>query len=338
MKTAIIVGRFQAPTLHEGYQKLLAEGFDTSKYDNVLIIVCNAYRIPSKTDPLNYQQRLHILHDYIKTVHVKANFQIAPLNDNPSDEVWSNNLDCIIESHGFKLKDCVFLHSRDSFHTYYSGNVENCVEVEAVRSISSTDVRGQRKYFTVRDTNEDFARGVTYATQQGYPSIVPTVDVAVLLKTSEGVKIILGKKSNKETYCLPGGFVDTTDASIHYAGSREVLEETNVVVSSDNLEYVDSMFIKDWRFKGDDRILTTLFITILDESKPDYPFRMKNFKAGDDLETVTVLPLSLFGDEKTHIELISKNHQELIKKVVRYAKRSELIPEGISEENGSKVG
>lgn len=338
MKTAVIVGRFQAPTLHEGYQKLLEEGFDTSKYDNVLIIVCNAYRIPSKTDPLNYQQRLHILHDYIKTVHTRGNFQIAPLNDNPSDEVWSNNLDVIVEAHGFKLKDCIFLHSRDSFHTYYSGNIENCVEVEAVKSVSSTDVRGQLKYLTKRDVNEDFARGVTYATQQGYPQIVPTVDVAILLKTSEGVKLVLGRKPNMSTYCLPGGFLDISDENIKFAGAREVEEETGIVVSSDEFEYVDSIFIKDWRFKGDDRILTTLFVTVLDASLPNYPYRIKNFKAGDDLESVTTLPLGLFADEQTQIELISKNHQELIKKVVRYAKRVKLIPEGIAKENGTQMG
>lgn len=327
MKTAVIVGRFQAHTLHRGYREMLTHAFTMDKYQQVIIVVCNAYRIPSKTDPLTFLQRKYILEKHIEKVygHIPMNYSILPLNDNEFDKVWSKNLDTLVSATGSKLSKCTFIHSRDSFKSYYHGKINDYQEITPVAGVSSTNVRKEASVEKAEFFSKDFNRGVVYASQQGYPQVVPTVDIAVIyVDRHEGPLLILGKKPNKDTYCLPGGFVDNSDEGLIQAAQRELQEETGIVIPDSKFKYVDSQLIKDWRFKGLDVIMTSLFVAVIKHDDMAAPFMMKDFKANDDLEAVTKIPLIVFSDD-AGLDIISKNHKPLVSKIYEYAKSNKLI-------------
>ena len=107
---------------------------------------------------------------------------------------------------------------------------------------------------------------------------------------------------------LPGGFADPADESYETAAARELQEECGALETTP-MQYLGSVKIDDWRYRGEtDKILSLLFTATLRSGKP---------QANDDLEAlqwfdISALPIML---EK---EIINAAHFPFINKILAH--------------------
>lgn len=245
----VVVGRFQVPMLHDGHKAILSSV--SSQHKNMLVLVGVSSTLGTKENPLPYVLRLQML----QSSYPGAVF--APINDMACDEAWSDQLDRIVRTH-FPMGSVRLYGGRDSFVSHYHGSFEtfeypnidlgsgSCIRQEVGKSYVNTD---------------DFRRGVIWATQNQYPKVWPTVDIAVV-NTDDEPRVLMGKRlSVQGKWRFPGGFVDPTDESFEHAARREMREETGLVCEG-KMNYLGTFPIKDWRYKSQDqKIFTTLFHT-----------------------------------------------------------------------------
>jgi bifunctional NMN adenylyltransferase/nudix hydrolase len=298
--TAVIIGRFQVPDLHEGHIHLIETVRSLHKK---VIIFLGVSPIISDKDPLDYPTRARMISSKFPNVIT------CPLPDMGSDEVWTRNLDSLIRSMcptgGIKLYG-----SRDSFIKYYTKAAGKFPTIELLPTIklSGTEIR-EEVMREVKDST-DFRSGLIYQINNRFPILFPTVDIAVLTQASkiEECHILLGQKRDAKTnqWRIPGGFIDKSDGPIRVgknAAVRELNEETGLKITAKDLHYVDQIIPDDWRYSGtQDGILTTLFKVIL-------PSKVECI-ADDDLVSIKWFSL------EEAIEIIDPVHTNLIKVIV----------------------
>jgi bifunctional NMN adenylyltransferase/nudix hydrolase len=205
----------------------------------------------TKSNPLDYASREAMIKQSYPNVIV------LPLKDQRSNEKWSRELDNQIQvPFGERSSlSAVLYGSRDSFIPYYSGKY---AVVELITDIlySGTEVRKQVSKEIL--ASEDFRAGVIHATYAARPVTYPTVDITVY---NDKGQILLAKKPNEDFYRFIGGFVDRTDLTWEEAAKREFKEETGGNAEIDDIKYVCSGAVTDWRYgKTESGIMTTLFI------------------------------------------------------------------------------
>ena len=126
------------------------------------------------------------------------------------------------------------------------------------------------------------ALGNTYLKNKGVPSIpypvsLSTVDMVCISSTSEGVKVMLGRKPGQANWQFPGGFRDPSETS-RFAAARELNEEANLVIDSSNLELMGELFVDDIRYRNSPhKITTSVFLYGMPEEE------MTLASPGDDL-------------------------------------------------------
>jgi bifunctional NMN adenylyltransferase/nudix hydrolase len=245
MKTAVIIARFQTPYLHEGHKELIAQ---VKQNHAKLIILLGVSPIKgSRKNPYDYYTREKMIKkDYPEVV-------VLPISDNPSDKIWSENLDNLLKS-VFSAEQFCLYGSRDSFIPYYSGKFET-VELPEHGDYNATELRKQYAD-KVFDSN-DFRAGILYAYYNQYPKVYPTVDVALFRNNRS--EILLGKKAINNKWRFVGGFSDPEDARYEDAAKRELTEECGEMETTD-MQYETSAKINDWRYRSEvDKIITLLF-------------------------------------------------------------------------------
>jgi bifunctional NMN adenylyltransferase/nudix hydrolase len=245
----VIVARFQVHKLHEGQISLIDKVIENHK--KVVIFLGVPVIGNTKSNPLDYASREAMIKQSYPNVIV------LPLKDQRSNEKWSRELDNQIQvPFGERSSlSAVLYGSRDSFIPYYSGKY---AVVELITDIlySGTEVRKQVSKEIL--SSEDFRAGVIHATYAARPVTYPTVDITVY---NDKGQILLAKKPNEDFYRFIGGFVDRTDLTWEQAAKREFKEETGGNAEIDDIKYVCSGAVTDWRYgKTESGIMTTLFI------------------------------------------------------------------------------
>jgi len=129
-KVGVIVGRFQVPELHAGHRYLI----DTviGLCDHVLVVLGHTETISGR-NPFSKKARYAML---------KASYpeiQLAAINDELSDEQWSEKLDRIIAKR-FPDADVTLYGSRDSFLAVYTRHFPT-VHIPPIPAPSGTDIR-----------------------------------------------------------------------------------------------------------------------------------------------------------------------------------------------------
>lgn len=248
-KLSVIPGRFQVNELHAGHINLIKSIQEHS--DKLLIIIGTARTRFSKRNPLDYESRKQMLAEAFPDA------LFAKAVDFKSDEVWSNQIDDLISKSVDNIDDyeVTLYGSRQSFIPYYKGNYPTIEQLDLeVPGVSATVTRQELGKAPINSA--DFRAGVIFATQNAYPRVFPTVDVAIF--NEDYTQVLLGRKHAETLFRFIGGFVDPADLDFEMAARREAMEETGVEVG--DLEYIKSIRINDWRYVIEqDKIITTFF-------------------------------------------------------------------------------
>lgn len=242
----VVVVRLQVPELHGGHRYLL--NTVTAIHENVLVVIGETEARLSPEDPLTYEMREAML----KKMYPKV--ITARLKDQPSDDLWSQELDALILRtimDTTPAMEPVLYGGRDSFLKHYTGRCRS-FELPPVEPVSGTEVRAAVE----PKDSEDFRAGMIYAAKHKFPTSYQCVDVAIRAKN----RILLGQKpTDNGRWRFIGGFVSPVDATLEHAAGREVKEEVNLFGS---FKYIGSAQIDDHRYpsSGTDRLMTALFL------------------------------------------------------------------------------
>ena len=265
--TGVIIARFQTPYLHEGHKYLLNE--IRAKHNKVIIVLGVSPVRGSRRNPFDFYTRERMIKQY------DPSFIILPLNDEPSDTLWSTQLDTLL-SKVFSTESFLLYGSRDSFIPYYSGRFA-VHELPGAGNYSATAIR-EDCADKVKDS-EDFRMGINYAYHNTYSKVYPTVDIAVLGKDNT---VLMGKKAHTTAWRFPGGFTDVADDCFEAAAEREMREECGDLTTAGML-YIGSARIDDWRYRNEVDKITTLFFKT--------NWLAGNPVAADDLSEVAWVPV-----------------------------------------------
>jgi bifunctional NMN adenylyltransferase/nudix hydrolase len=270
MKTGVIIARFQTPFLHEGHQDLIRQVKE--KHSTLIILLGVSPVGGTRKNPFDYYTREKM----IKTAH--PDIIVLPLSDNPSDKVWSDNIDNLLKS-VFPSAQFTLFGSRDSFIPYYSGRFDT-IELPNHGDYNATELRKQ--YADKVFDSTDFRAGILYAYYNQYVKVYPTVDIALFRNNK--TEVLLGRKAISNKWRFAGGFADPEDVSYEAAANRELREECGELDVS-AMTYETSRKINDWRYRSEaDKIITTLFSCdyIAGEIKPqDDIAELRWFKLAD---------------------------------------------------------
>lgn len=280
----VIVGRFQTPYLHLGHRSLI-ESVLSRHEETMIVLGCSAAQLTSD-NPLDADTRRLMIHSAYPNVSVHT------LYDAPSDEVWSEELDKLIDRR-YPQHTPILYGNRDSFLSSYHGRYEYRKLPETVVT-SATELRDA---IVEPLPSADFRAGMIWASRLRYPAVFPTVDVALI---DQG-RILLGRKEKDgKLWRFPGGFVDPKDATLLEAAKRELFEECGMLEVHD-FQYVGTKRINDYRYPegAEDAIMTSLFMA---------RYLWGNPKASDDLDEIawhTLSPALLNLDMvPQHVELL----------------------------------
>ena len=250
----VVIGRFQVNELHEAHIDLITSVLN--KHDRVLLFLGNSTIRNTLNNPLDYRARRTMIADKFPTV------EIHYINDNPSDTVWTKNLDKLIGEQLLPMQTVTLYGSRDSFLKCYTGKYTTC-ELEATTFISGTEVR--RRVCNNYPPTADYRAGMIAATAYRFPTAFQTVDIAVVNDKGE---LLLARKPEEKKWRFIGGFSDPASVSLEEDAKREVQEEAGVEVG--NITYLGSTLINDWRYRGEiDKIKTALFVAKYVFGKPE---------------------------------------------------------------------
>lgn len=244
----VIVGRWQVPYLHIGHLQLIEHVSDRSK--KLVFVVGEPAIYFTNSNPLPFEVRKQMLGKGYPQA------DILPIRDSKSDEAWSQNLDELLKGY----KDVTLYGSRDCFIEHYKGK-HKTEFVPSTYNVSGTEIRKKTGELLPEIVNTAFSEGIIYAIENRFPTVYPTVDIAVV-KYDSGTcdhQLLLGRKEGSDKYCFIGGFVDTKDESKEMAAARELSEEVTGM-DVHEFKYISSHKINDPRYRGTkDGIMTSLF-------------------------------------------------------------------------------
>lgn len=290
-KLSVIIARFQSPYLNSGQKELIKKAFENG--DEVLILLgLSPTTITSDSDPIDFVVRKNMLLKTLKKVYSKP-IHILPLKGFSNDDIWSTNVDAIIKNFG--RYDVIIWGGRDSFIPYYTGVFETASISTVTDAESSTEIRKMLGE-SIPDSNAEgdmyhFMHGVIWAHENSYPASIPVVDIIVFEDTKEE-KILLGRKSGEIKWRVFGGYTDTEDKSFVHSAIRELAEEAGLYPGIDNMHYVTSTRINDWRYKkSKNSMISTVFKCYMHHGIPiagDDIKEVKLFKFNNELENIMI--------------------------------------------------
>ena len=284
-----VVGRFQVDDLHKGHLSLLTKV--SNSHEKLIIIIGISPCKCTYRNPLDLNTRKIMLQE-----HFPSSI-ISYVNDTQDDYLWSENLDNVISSLiGTAQTVCIY-GSRDSFLPYYHGKYETKEFIQEIY-ISGTEIR---KQIAARSKQtKDFRAGAIWAMGNQWPAPKFCIDVAIF--NNAFTKILLGRKVKEDKYRFIGGFVDNGE-TLAETVAREALEETHLIVN--RIQFIDSFFIDDWRYKGErDKITTVLHTATIESGRP---------QPDDDIHELKWFDFE-YGLENEVIE----NHKDMMKTLLRF--------------------
>lgn len=290
----IIIARFQVARLHDAHVDLIQTVCD--KHTKVIIFLGLSPTIGTKNNPLDFECRKKMILDIFPDVNVLY------INDRPGDVDWSLDLDRQLSNpHLVAPGRTVTLYgSRDSFIAYYNGKFPT-QELIPESTISGTEAR--KLIGSKTKGTQDFREGVIWATQNRYPVVYTTVDIAVINRAEH--KLLLGRKSAELLFRFVGGFSDPKSPNFEADAIRELQEETGLVIPT--VTYIGSARVDDWRYRCEVDKITTLFFLA--------EYTTGSAQAADDIAQTKWVSLDLGVELK---KLIVPEHHMLVDMLLQH--------------------
>jgi bifunctional NMN adenylyltransferase/nudix hydrolase len=314
--------------LHEGHLWLFNEV--KSRHNRVILFLGVRPIGATYKNPLDFETRKAMVQAEF------PDFNILPLPDTKTDEQWSSNLDNRIRELA-DYGDVTLYGSRDSFTAHYTGSYKP-VELtmpHALRTINGTDIRAEITNSVLQ--SPDFRAGVIHAITNLRPQCKATVDVVITHwavaegpgtgKRQDGVfggkervqYFLLGMKPGENLWRFIGGFSEPTTPTYEFDAVREAMEETGLPI--EDLKYIGSALIPDWRWAGEPDQIKTLVFTGTSMTMGG--------KANDDIAKVkwvkaAELEESMFIDTHKPIWNLVKKHFNLTEGKATYAASNSL--------------
>ncbi len=250
--TGIIIGRFQVFELNAVHEKLIDS---VREKHQQLIIFLGSSPAPSDRNPIDWEFRGQMIYE-----KYDENIPAYEMPDLPDDRIWSQELDRRILALRPDGQVTVY-GGQEAFVDRYSGRF-TAVALEASENDFPADQVPEDAA-----SPRDFRAGMLYAAYSRFPTVYPTVDIAVFRFDFQ--ELLIARKENETKFRLPGGFTDPTDDSYEMAALRELYEECGDIEVAE-LTYLGSCRIDDWRYRGSlDSIMTHLYACILLEGEPE---------------------------------------------------------------------
>ena len=282
----VIIGRFQVDKIHVGHEQLIDRVVD--RHRKVVILLGISPLSNSINNPLDFEARKQML------MSAYPNVTVLYVKDVNNDEVWSKDVDSTLYDVLGPNQTALLYGSRDSFIRHYSGRWDT-YELPDEHAKSGTEIRAE----IAREAKDsaDWRAGVIWASRNRYPVSYQTVDIAIF--NPDYTQMLLGQKKGEPLWRLIGGFADPRSTSLEDDARREVMEEAGVKV--ENLEYVRSFEVDDWRYANEpDCIKTALFVgTTTDDAF-----------AADDIDRVCWFDLAEL--DPTHTPKVMPLHRTLV--------------------------
>jgi len=250
--TGIIVGRFQVFELNEIHQKLIGE---VQQKHSRTIVFLTSNPAPSDYNPLDWAFRWKMFDEQYGDA-----IEVLEMPDLPDDRIWSQELDRRILEQKVAGKVVLYGTAEGLAERYSGRHPVEVLEPKEEDLTAEAAIEGAKSF-------RDFRAGVLYGIFSQFPTVYPTVDIAVFRQ--DYTELLLARKPNESKFRLPGGFVDPEDDSYEDAALRELGEECgNLTI--DELDYLGSARIDDWRYRGSrDGVMTHLYVCDLVEGSPE---------------------------------------------------------------------
>jgi bifunctional NMN adenylyltransferase/nudix hydrolase len=250
--TGIIIGRFQFFEMNDALRALIAS--IVASHERVVIFL-GSNPAPSDQNPLEWPLRQEMLLEAYD-----ENLEVYEMPDVPDDRNWSQELDRRIME--IRPAPPVKIYGTlEGFIERYTGKYDTePLESDPEDLPESLSVEGIRHMGS-------FRAGIIYATLRRFPTVYPTVDIAVFSRDYH--RLLLARKEHELKFRFPGGFTDPVDESYEMAALRELAEECGEL-EVEELTYIGSCKVDDWRYRGSlDSIITHLYTCVLADGEPE---------------------------------------------------------------------
>lgn len=244
-----LVGRFQVHELHEAHHYVIDQVLDNHK--KIILFLGAAKVVGTKKNPLDFEARKKMIQEKYPDIVIIA------LPDFDDDRKWSREIDKRIREI-YATGDVLLYGGRDSFIPYYknNGGTFDTKELEQHTFVSGTEVRKMASNEV--KNSPDFRAGMIYQSYNQFPKTHPYINIAII----DNDKILLAKKTNDDNWRFLGGFVKPSDDSYEAAAYRKIKEDVGINLNTNELTYIGSAKIPDWRYQSEaDKIITVLYKT-----------------------------------------------------------------------------
>lgn len=286
----VVIARFQVPALSPAHRALIE--YVSARHKKVVVLLGVSRVMYTKSDPLDFATREQM---------IKTDFPdvvILPILDQPSDKDWSKDVDkAVFIAYGERT--ALLYGGRDSFIPYYLGR-NTTQELDTTGpEISGTKMR-ELASKELRNSF-DWRAGSIHAINSMRDVSWMTVDIIPI--SHDFKRVLLGKRSTESLMRFIGGFVDREDKSLEVSASRELREESGLIVAPDDLIYVGSSEIADPRYvKTGSGIKTSLFLVPITESEA------LKAKGADDIEKVQWVNIEELINYQSRNKLLVSEH------------------------------
>lgn len=301
----VLVGRFQVHELHDAHHYVIKQVVDNHK--KVILFLGVTRTSSTKKNPLDFETRKRMIQKHYPDITIIA------LPDFGDDKRWSLEMDKRIREI-YPIGDVLMYGGRDSFIPYYKrgGGLFDCKELDQYTFVSGTEVR-KIVSEQVKESS-DFRAGVIYQSYNQYPKVHPSIDLVPF--NDDETKILLAKKPNEDGWRFIGGFAIPSDMSYEHTAKRKFMDEAGVCVEVEDIRYVTSLRVDDWRYRSEeDKILTILFKCKYNLGRIEPSQEISELRWFD-LKWIRDSWYDLSDNHITGLGMV-KEHQELMKSLIK---------------------
>ena len=285
----VIVARFQVDDLHEGHNYIIDQVI--KNHGKSIIFLGVPDFVGNHENPLDFDTRKKMVQQaYPDTV-------IMSVPDQPENKYWASELDKRIREVFPETQGEVLMYgSRDSFIKHYTNGKGqfDYTELKQLGTYTGTDIRSKISSKSIG--SRDFRYGCIYTAYNSFPRVIPAVHI---IPIKDG-KVLLAKKYNESKYRIIGSLIKQQFDSYEVAAKDALSEKIGLIETERPFKLLFSSGVKDWRVRGRDSVMTTVFEANILYGAPTPHRSYEEVRA--------------FEIKELYKELVIDNHQPLLEK------------------------